>query len=730
MKLPGAVPESHLATATAVEPPRLKLRRSLGLDAVVSAIAKRDCGGKECAKSVSSSVTNVAIVLGIGIPVVVGAIVLLFLHRRNVRRLKMEDDRDPNGGLDFGLGDPTQKTPKRKSIFGGDKSAHKPGQLSMDMNLSSPYLLPPGIHQSHDSIHSLARTFPNEQDPYRTIKEFSTSDNGSVRSLNASRDLSLHGGGSKANSVHSKTAYTGAQHPPRTNSVPRSPASDTKPHNPFAASPAPEPSQRMPGAHEPSRPVEPIFPEIGTVAYPDDSLDDGFEILDVHPPDATIPDDGHTLPPPGRRFDDALGASIGIAHAGDELHMSPHNEGRSDSMGYDGHVPKALSPGPHAISRDAVDATPEFVFSQDGYAQPHDEFPLHGEHAAVAMAFSNDGYDEHQRGRAMEQPAASGHNAQGQQSSLGVPRQENKRMSVGFRPLPPDEVTESEDPEYRANRIRSFYKEYFDDTKEPPPPMPNQRGPAQYDDDYDQNFLGDAAYYDAETNAFVMPYAQPVTRRAMTPPPVGRSRGPGGGTGGRGPRGPHGSMSGMPRRPRAGSAITPRPGSSASARARGPPRKRLPPPTDLKTLPTPSKLRDDSFAIMNAIDFAPPETFQERAAGRSQSPLGERRPYQPRKPVASPLATAFDDLAVLPSPHCLRKSATFTNLDFAPPKKFKDAETSSDSGSIRSNRSGISAVQLGAIRSGAGRVSRLPGDTVFTTAALSDQLKPKWGMRP
>jgi hypothetical protein len=77
----------------------------------------------------------------------------------------------------------------------------------------------------------------------------------------------------------------------------------------------------------------------------------------------------------------------------------------------------------------------------------------------------------------------------------------------------------------------------------------------------------------------------------------------------------------------------------------------------------------------------------------------------------------------------LRKSSTFTGLDFAPPKKFKDADTMSDAGSIRSNHSGISAVQLGAIRSGAGRVSRLPGDTVFTSAASSDQLKPQWGFR-
>jgi len=129
------------------------------------------------------------------------------------------------------------------------------------------------------------------------------------------------------------------------------------------------------------------------------------------------------------------------------------------------------------------------------------------------------------------------------------------------------------------------------------------------------------------------------------------------------------------------------------------------------------------------MDFAPPESFQSRARGRSQSPLGERRAYKATVPAHSPLVTAFEDLPVLPSPHTLRKSSTFTGLDFAPPRKFADSDNRSDAGSIRSNRSGISAVQLGAIRNGAGRVSRLPGDTIFTQTAMQDKLKPQWGMR-
>jgi len=53
----------------------------------------------------------------------------------------------------------------------------------------------------------------------------------------------------------------------------------------------------------------------------------------------------------------------------------------------------------------------------------------------------------------------------------------------------------------------------------------------------------------------------------------------------------------------------------------------------------------------------------------------------------------------------------------------------SDAGSIRSNRSGISQVQLGAIRNGAYRVSKIPADVVFTRDDMASTLKPQWGMR-
>lgn len=68
-------------------------------------------------------------------------------------------------------------------------------------------------------------------------------------------------------------------------------------------------------------------------------------------------------------------------------------------------------------------------------------------------------------------------------------------------------------------------------------------------------------------------------------------------------------------------------------------------------------------------------------------------------------------------------------LGFAPPPRFKNEGASSDSGSIRSNRSGISANHMHNIRAGAYRVSRLPADTVGTRDDIGASLRPKWDMR-
>ncbi|KAJ4357917.1 uncharacterized protein N0V89_002494 [Didymosphaeria variabile] len=300
------------------------------------------------------------------------------------------------------------------------------------------------------------------------------------------------------------------------------------------------------------------------------------------------------------------------------------------------------------------------------------------------------------------------------------------RLSMSLRPLPPANDDPNEDPEQRANRIRSFYKEYFDDSK------PEPAGPQIYNDyydDYTSEYL-DGSVFDPQTGNFIVaqptaPFAQPVTRRAMTPPPRAPPRFRSNTNQSRGGPGPHMSQSSL-----GSSYLPPRNMSSMSGRLPAP-RKPMPPPAPLASLPTPGKLQDD-FGIFNAADFAPPVSFRERQNGmRPDSPLGTPRPYSPSVRPHTPLASSFDDIAVLPSPHMLRKSGNFTALDFAPPPKIRDpygGSNASDAGSIRSNRSGMSGTARLAVRNGAYRVSRIPKEMVGTQDDMAMSLRPTLNM--
>ncbi|KAL4727310.1 hypothetical protein ACLX1H_006217 [Fusarium chlamydosporum] len=715
--------------------PRLRARANLGQD--ISTISQNTASSSSsifrrlvtresckednsCEPSAGPSNLLIPILVAIIIPIVLIAAFLYYLHRRNMKKQLLEDAHDPHKSLDFGLGDEGgAKKSTRRSIFmgGGEKSlTHKPSQLSMDMNLSSPYLLPPGMQESRDSLNSLAKSLGNDnQDPYQYVAAITQSETGSMRSFNP-KDSNSHN--TKFTSPRNSGKPGSLKMPPsRMNSLPETPVSATESRiDPFGTPKMPAP------AHQPKSPF--------------DSPNDGFHPVSIVPEIGVISDfdekhDGPSVqqPPVARSKTPEFELPNFSQEPATDFPLPPAREHEATGLGLNFSLPQPKSPT--VSSPDGPKSAPLAHDRQSDGSNYH---------AADISSYYED-HDDDARGRTMQRGSFV-ENAP-QPNGLGVPQQDNKRLSVGFRPLPPDDINESEDPEYRANRIRSFYKEYFEESKEAPPPMPpmpampqgGRAGP-QYYEDYDQGYMGgnQAPYFDPETNAFVMPYAQPVTRRAMTPPPAGRRPGPG--RPGPRPRGPNGSIGGMSfqsgpgGRARAGSALGPRPDSSASARVRQPPMKRLPPPAPLTTLPTPSKLRDDNSFLINAADFAPPSNIRDTAAGRSQSPFGERRPYSPSVPAAQTLVSPFEELAALPSPHLLRKSGTFTGLDFAPPKKFKDSDNMSDAGSIKSNRSGMSQAQLGAIRNGAGRVSRLPGDQVFTAQALQDTLKPSWGIRP
>ena len=217
----------------------------------------------------------------------------------------------------------------------------------------------------------------------------------------------------------------------------------------------------------------------------------------------------------------------------------------------------------------------------------------------------------------------------------------NKRLSI-MRPLPPDDPTDN--AEQRANRIRSFYKEYF---RSDEPARAYQPNAGDYYEDYSQEYLGDGTMYDPETGQFIVaqaPFAEPVTRRAMTPPPRGPPRFQGRGS-------PYNSStpnSPVVGRSRAFSTVST--GRMGPSGPRGAARRPLPPPAPLRTLPTPYLLKDDAFLTTLPIDFAPPSNFRDQAAARPQSPRGEMRPYSPQVPIASPLASSFSELPAMPSP--------------------------------------------------------------------------------
>ena len=68
-----------------------------------------------------------------------------------MKRVAQEDMDSKYKSLDFGMGDEVPGGKKRRSAFFGKEKDSTPShkmQLSMDMNLSSPYLLPPDLHQS------------------------------------------------------------------------------------------------------------------------------------------------------------------------------------------------------------------------------------------------------------------------------------------------------------------------------------------------------------------------------------------------------------------------------------------------------------------------------------------------------------------------------------------------------------------------------------------------------
>ena len=603
------------------------------------------------------------------VPVVGLLIVLLFLHRRNKRKLREEDATDKYKSMDFGMGPAGgskrgKKGPEMSSAEKEIRGAHGRG---ISLETGSPYILPVGLHGSRESFHSLSRSQIDPHDPYRPVTF--GADSQSVRSQG------------RAYRNDNGSVYTSS-------------SGGTEKHkmNDGLLKNAQRMSTSAPMRGEPTLP-------------------DNYPALDIKFPEPAIP-----LSPLNPRFENDSPAALSAPPA-----ASLGNKAANATVP-PSDVPSIQVPEPAVTDASAF---PARIQSQQA---------VHG-HAHSASMVSTSSY-----GDGFQVTPPSPRQSASQQDNLSTKPQHlqplsnprltvddfgrnTNRLSMSVRPLPMlDSDDLDEEPEQRANRIRSFYKEYFDESK--PEPVGGHTY-TDYYEDYGSEYQ-DGAVFDSRNGNFIVaqpnaPFAEPITRRAMTPPP----RAPPRFRSNTGSRAPHMSNSSV-----ASSQYPPRGMSSMSGRMGPPgPRKPLPPPTTLSSLPTPAKLTENSM-VFDPIDFAPPVSFRERQNGmRPDSPLGNARPYSPSVRPHTPLVGSYDDLAVMPSPHLLRKSGTFTALDFAPPPRFRDpGSNASDVGSIRSNRSGMSAAGRFAVRSGANRVSRIPKDVVGTKDDILTQLRPQMNM--
>jgi len=576
------------------------------------------------------------------VPILAAVVVLLFLHRRHMRKLKEEEQTDKTKSMDFGMG-PAHA--RMASLSGEKVDSRSRKQMSMDLDtVISPYLMPNGINGSHDTLHSISRTVHSMEDRYGLPSETTPR---SPRTAARQRGSSL---------------YT------------RSTRQDDSPD--------------------------------GSRSEMDFGLLNGAQKMPI------------SSPPRGSSLARTVSPAPQIAYP--PRAKSPESRGNPQAVG----LPSILQVGSAVTTERAVSPFDDPIIvtpPTDDNKRPTSDAPSEYVGEGIQFRFSDASVEE----RIQEQPVQPKPTADARKS-LAPAAMDGRRLSMGFRPLPPDANPE-DTAEERAMRIRSFYKEYFsgDEIIADAPPMPVP--PARYQDEYHQEFntngFDDTTVFDSETGRFIVPgskpFAEPVTRRAMTPPPRAPPRfmGPAGGPG---PRSRAGSA--------AGGRFMPPPGPRSYSSASGHPaqqRRPMAPPKPLIVMPTPSMLKEDAFNSPHM--FAPPIRVL-RDESDFDNGRGGLRPYSPAFSPHVPLASAFEELPSMPSPHALRKSTAFTALDFAPPKKFKNEGEMSDAGSIHSSRSGVSQNHAQNIRAGAYRVSRIPTDVVPLKDDMTAGLKPTWDL--
>lgn len=610
-------------------------------------ICGKDDKAVQCAKPAESNSITIPVVLAVvyvlsskmmslmmadlwsRIPVASALVLFFYLHRRHVRKQRQEDANDPHKSLDFGMTMANAGANKKGHSavaetpeLGTEKSSRRDRYVSMDMGPGSPYILPPGLQGSRESLHSLSRNMDTTDNPYRPATSHASPDSphSYLRSRGFGDDSSSLSSGRYANENMNQNLLGNAQGMSRT-----TPPSG---HSPPQGNPV-VPAIRTPETQPARKPLTTSDAGPGLSAP-----------VQLDPRDSYMSKDIADI----RKSNNYLGPLIHSRETSADLHPQSPDTASSNTP--------AVSTSPPTLQNSSRKSPPPKIITTSAPSRPPRLQSLKAPAAPIyeekSLDDSNDYGDTFKitpplpRKPPMPPKSNIGHNPGRERMPLeddyttrelhappGV--HDSRRMSTGVRPLPPDDPTDN--PEQRANRIRSFYKEYFDDSK-----AASSAPSGAYVEDYDQIYPGDKGDYIAAQPQFAVPYA----RRAMTPPP-------------RAPPRFQGAARHQQTFSGSGRSMTPgpRPFSPASGRqfgpsGRGSPRPNQPPPSPLRILPTPHLMKEDSFAL--PIDFAPPTSYKDRAAGRPESPLGGLRPYSPMVPAHLPLASSFDDLSVMPSP--------------------------------------------------------------------------------
>ncbi len=603
----------------------------------------------------ATSNTTMPIVLGVVIPLAVAFIIFAFLHRRHVKKLRFEDANDPHQSLDFGMADgPESKKSRSKkdapemSMAEAKETLRRDRGLSMDMSSGNPYLLPPGLQQSRESIHSLSRALGSEDDRWSRATSYIPNDGSHAYPARIRK-----GGDDSSSFTGSSSRRTGITEGDSQQNLIRHAQRISRTY-----------PNRKDSTTSPTDALVPRGQGQNGLLAPSNSE----QVRDSYV--STASSNGHNAAL--RASNDYLGAFIrgGFTSTEEEKQKKDTEPAASNTPQINEPVPSTTIPE-HTQQpqlQQSQDTKPTTsIYEQVTATEPRRQPVATRENEKGVESMRVESPPEPSRGlrHAFTLPQISIGETSDFKHEPTLPqvdlpaeqdydedvRYDPRRLTTEIRPLPPDDP--SENPEQRANRIRSFYKEYFEETK--PGSKPTHQsyydGSEEYADyGYGQNQDYDAAYDPAYDPSYNYPqYSGPDDySRSMTPPPRGPPRFMG--TAHK-PRSMSGSSLAQGR-PRAFSN-TSGAGYNSPRGGRGTPtqkKKQLPPPAPLSVLPTPHMLKDDNIMLNLQIDFAPPQLAKIRRAGTPDSLRGGVRPYSPALPAHIPLTSSFDDLAVMPSP--------------------------------------------------------------------------------